>query len=65
MIELEKKGIQAIKNWLAVRPAVLSDALFLNHTVNSNTAVPGGIATAVCPFSQVYAGALVREDPFV
>ena len=30
-IELEKKGIQAIKSWLAVRPRVAGDALFLNQ----------------------------------
>jgi len=30
-IELEKKGIQAIKSYLAVRPASLSDTLFLNY----------------------------------
>jgi len=30
-IELEKKGIQAIKNWLAVRPQTLDDHLFLNY----------------------------------
>jgi len=30
-IELERKGIQALKNWLAVRPLSLSDALFLNY----------------------------------
>jgi integrase/recombinase XerC len=29
-IELEKKGIQAIRNWLAVRPPILDDRLFLN-----------------------------------
>ena len=30
-IELEKKGIQAIKSYLAVRPESLSNALFLNY----------------------------------
>jgi integrase/recombinase XerC len=30
-IELEKKGLQAIKSYLAVRPASLSEALFLNY----------------------------------
>jgi site-specific recombinase XerD len=30
-IELEKKGTQALKNWLAVRPRTLSDRLFLNR----------------------------------
>lgn len=30
-IELEKKGIQAIRNWLAVRPQVGDDHLFLNR----------------------------------
>jgi site-specific recombinase XerD len=30
-IELEHKGIQALKNWLAVRPPSLSNALFLNY----------------------------------
>jgi site-specific recombinase XerD len=30
-IDLERKGIQAIKNWLAVRPTSLSEALFLNY----------------------------------
>ena len=30
-IELEKKGIQAIKSYLAVRPESLHDALFLNY----------------------------------
>ncbi len=30
-IELEKKGLQAIKNYLRSRPQSLSDALFLNY----------------------------------
>jgi integrase/recombinase XerC len=30
-IELEKKGLQAIRSYLAVRPASLSDELFLNY----------------------------------
>jgi site-specific recombinase XerD len=30
-IELERKGIQAIRNWLAVRPPVPGDHLFLNY----------------------------------
>ena len=30
-IELEKKGIQAIRSYLAVRPETLSTALFLNY----------------------------------
>jgi site-specific recombinase XerD len=30
-IDLEKKGVQSIKSWLAVRPNVLSDRLFLNR----------------------------------
>lgn len=30
-VDLEKKGIQAIRNWLAVRPDVPSDHLFLNQ----------------------------------
>jgi site-specific recombinase XerD len=30
-IELERKGIQALKNWLTVRPAAVSDAVFLNY----------------------------------
>jgi integrase/recombinase XerC len=30
-IELERKGIQAIKSWLAVRPSVADDHLFLNY----------------------------------
>lgn len=30
-IELEKKGIQALKSWLSVRPQVLYDHLFLNY----------------------------------
>jgi site-specific recombinase XerD len=30
-IELEKKGTQALKNWLSVRPETLSDRLFLNR----------------------------------
>jgi site-specific recombinase XerD len=30
-IELEKKGAQAIKSWLAVRPQVVDDHLFLNQ----------------------------------
>ena len=30
-IELEKKGIQALKTWLAVRPTVADDHLFLNR----------------------------------
>jgi len=29
-IELEKKGVQAIKTWLAIRPQVFDDRLFLN-----------------------------------
>ncbi len=31
MIELEKKGIQAFRSWLAVRPATSHDHLFLNR----------------------------------
>ena len=30
-IEVEKKGIQALKNWLAVRPYSSADTLFLNR----------------------------------
>ena len=30
-IELEKRGVQALKNYLAVRPESLSDVLFLNY----------------------------------
>jgi site-specific recombinase XerD len=30
-IELGKKGVQAIKNYLATRPVVLDDHLFLNR----------------------------------
>jgi integrase/recombinase XerC len=30
-IELEKRGVQALKNYLAVRPASLSEAIFLNY----------------------------------
>ena len=30
-IELEKRGVQALKNYLAVRPENLSDILFLNY----------------------------------
>lgn len=30
-VELEKKGIQAIKSWVGVRPSVLDDHLFLNY----------------------------------
>jgi integrase/recombinase XerC len=30
-IELEKRGVQALKNYLAVRPESLSDILFLNY----------------------------------
>jgi len=30
-IELERKGMQALKTWLAVRPASATDALFLNY----------------------------------
>jgi site-specific recombinase XerC len=30
-IALEKRGVQALKNYLAVRPENLSDVLFLNY----------------------------------
>ena len=30
-IELEKRGVQALKNYLAVRPESLADILFLNY----------------------------------
>ena len=30
-IELDRKGIQALRNWVAVRPESISDALFLNY----------------------------------
>jgi integrase/recombinase XerC len=30
-IELEKRGVQALKNYLAVRPESLSEAIFLNY----------------------------------
>lgn len=34
-VELEKKGIQAIRSWLTLRPTTASDRLFLNYTGES------------------------------
>jgi site-specific recombinase XerD len=31
VIELERKGVQAIRSWLAIRPRVVDDRLFLNY----------------------------------
>ncbi len=59
-IELEKKGVQSFKSWLAVRPKTTSDYLFLNR--DEDPLGERGVQKLLAKYCQI-AGITKRINP--